>query len=140
MLVVPGNVTGNLIEVEFAVTANRRLRDRMANPEDVESRVTALQIAALRRLSRASEVFLLDANGSMSRVVAKKLKGLGFKNCFVVMNGYSGWMRAKLQTKPSPSVYRAEVVAPVMGTVFGGGTMQRKVTTTGNRRALPPGK
>ena len=140
MLDVPGNVVGQLIELEFAFTENRKLRGQLANPDDVESRITALQIAALRRLSRSSEVFLLDASGSVSKKVARQLNGLGFAKCFVISGGYSGWLRAKLQTKPSPAVYRPEVVSPatVLGTVLGG-TMQRKVTTV-NQKSLPPGK
>lgn len=135
-------MAGQLIEVEFAVTENRKLRGQMANAEEVESRVTALQIAALRRLSRSSDIFLLDGNGSVSRRVAKGLNALGFGRCFVVSGGYGGWMRSKLQTKPSPTIYKAEVVSPVSILSGGlGGTMQRKVPTTNRRsRALPPGR
>jgi len=140
ILDVPSNSAGQFIEVEFAFTENRRLRSQLSNPESVESRVTALQIAALRRLSRSSDVFLLDSNGSVSKRVAKELKALGFGNVYVVSGGYSGWLRSKLQTKPSPMVYRAEVVAPAsILTGALGGTMQRKLSTT-NRRRLPPGK
>jgi len=131
-----------VVEVEYAFTENKKLRGQLGNPDDVESRITALQIAALRRLSSSSKIYLLDGNGSVSKRVAKKLNQSGKFKCFVVDGGYSGWIRSKLRTKPSSSVFRAEVVSPisVIGSAIGGGTTKRSVGSTGTRKSLPPGK
>lgn len=45
------------------------LRDANA----VETKVTALQIASLRRLSRASKVILMDGSGGVAKSVAREL-------------------------------------------------------------------
>ena len=49
--------------------------------------MTALQIAALKRLGRGSTVFLLDRNGGSAVAVAKELNKKGFKKAFVVSGG-----------------------------------------------------
>lgn len=142
VLDVPNNVASRLVELEFAFTENRKLRGQLRNAEAVESKITALQIAALRRVSKSTFVYLLDRNGSLSRQVAKSLKTLGFGRCFVISGGYGGWLQAKLQTKPSTSVFKAEVVAPssVLSTVLKGGTTRRTVQSGRRPRSLPPPK
>jgi rhodanese-related sulfurtransferase len=46
--------------------------------------VTALQIAALKRIGRGSKVILLDRFGNVSKAVAKELSRRGFGRVFVV--------------------------------------------------------
>lgn len=46
--------------------------------------VTALQIAALKRIGRGSRVVLLDRYGNVSKQVAKELSRRGFGRVFVV--------------------------------------------------------
>lgn len=46
--------------------------------------VTALQIAALKRIGRGSKVVLLDRFGNVSKAVAKELSRRGFGRVFVV--------------------------------------------------------
>eukprot|EP00210_Caulerpa_lentillifera_P001133 g1092.t1 len=140
VLDIPKNVSSRLVELEFAFTEKRKLRAQLRNPENVESRITALQIAALRRVAKSTFVYLLDRNGSLSKKVAKCLKTLGYSRCFVISGGYAGWLQAKLQTKPSTSVFRAEVVAPVpvVRPALRSGTTQRTVKR--QLRSLPPAK
>jgi rhodanese-related sulfurtransferase len=49
--------------------------------------VTALQIAALKRIGRGSKVLLLDRFGGASKAVAKELSRRGFGRVFVVSGG-----------------------------------------------------
>jgi len=49
--------------------------------------VTALQIAALKRLGRGSKVVLLDRFGNVSKSVAKELARRGFGRVYVVAGG-----------------------------------------------------
>lgn len=123
------------------MTQNRKLRAQLVNADSVESRITALQISALRRLGISSQIYLLDENNNTSKRVARQLNRMGFQNCFVVVNGFPGWVQAKLKIKSSPVVYKAEVMAPgrLLGPVLGGNTQRRKVSTDG-KKLLPPGK
>lgn len=51
--------------------------------------VTALQIAALKRLSGSSTIFLLDRTGSgTAKAVAKALAGRGFGRVFLIKGGF----------------------------------------------------
>ncbi len=93
--------------------------------------VTALQIAALKRIGRGSKVFLLDRNGSTSKTIAKELTRLGYGRVYVVDGGFDGrggWVASKLLVKP----------------VAGGGysplgNIARTISTrtVSSRRALP---
>jgi rhodanese-related sulfurtransferase len=56
--------------------------------------VTALQIAALKRIGRGSKVLLLDRFGGASKAVAKELSRRGFGRVFVVSGG---WAESVLQ-------------------------------------------
>lgn len=53
--------------------------------------VTALQIAALKRIGRGSKVVLLDRFGNVSKAVAKELSRRGFGRVFVV-SGAACWL------------------------------------------------
>lgn len=53
--------------------------------------VTALQIAALKRIGRGSKVLLLDRFGNTSKQVAKELSRRGFGRVFVVQGECWVW-------------------------------------------------
>ena len=53
---IPGGAGGRLLEVEFAAIDDRRLRGMLRDAPAIESKVTALQVAALRRLSLRSPI------------------------------------------------------------------------------------
>lgn len=146
---LPGPAGKRYVELEYAETSSRQLRNQLRKANELECQVTALLIASLKKVDRGSSVYLLDRNGSLAPDVAKNLDSKGFKNCYVVKGGYDGWTRAKLQIRPSIAVTNAEVIAPVLGTIFGSGSTSRTTTTpkviagnarNGGRRALPPGK
>lgn len=50
--------------------------------------VTALQIAALKKIGRGSKVLLLDRFGTTSKAVAKELSRRGFGRVYVVAGGW----------------------------------------------------
>jgi shikimate 5-dehydrogenase len=72
------------IEVEFAVTEDKKLRGQLRDVAGIESQITALQIAALKRVSKSTKVLVLDKNGSTARSVAKDLARKGYGNVFVI--------------------------------------------------------
>lgn len=61
-----------------------------SNPPTVQ--VTALQIAALRRLGRGDRILLLDrSGGGPAKAVARALAERGFGRVFVIKGGFQGW-------------------------------------------------
>ena len=72
------------------------------------AQVTALEIQALKRINKGTQVLLLDKNGSgPGKTVAKELSRLGFRNVFIVQGGFTQWASSKLQIRrpvsPDPS-------------------------------------
>lgn len=127
--------SGKLVELEYATVADRKLRGQLRNVADLELKVTAMQIAALKRLSKGTTLYILDRNGSISKAVAKELSNRGFGKTFVVAGGFQSWANAKLATKLSTSVSRVEVISPgsFIGTI---GTIGRRSSTV---KSLPSG-
>ena len=130
---------GKLIELEYASIEDRKIRGLLRDVSTLELKITALQIAALKRLSKSSPIYLMDRNGGMAKAVARELAGRGFKNVYVISNGFSGWARDRLGVKPSSTVSRVEVLLPGMR---GGTAMGRQLPAdTGARtvrQSLPP--
>jgi 3-mercaptopyruvate sulfurtransferase SseA len=62
--------------------------------------VTALEISALKRVSKGSQVLLLDRNGGgTAKAVARELGKLGFRKVYILEGGFSGWTSSKLQVR-----------------------------------------
>lgn len=130
------NSGSKLVELEYAIIEDRLVRGQLRNLGALETKITALQIAALKRLSKGTTVFLLDKNGSVAKAIAKELGARGYSRVFVVSGGFSGWARDRLGTKLSNTVSRVEVLLPGFGT---GSTASGGSTTSGgSRRQLPP--
>lgn len=128
---LPNN--GKLVELEYASVADRRVRSQLRNAGDIELKVTALQVAALKKIGKGTTIFLMDKNGGNAKAVAKELSKKGFKKAFVVSGGFGGWQGAKLKVKPSTTVSRVEVLLPG---AFGTGSSSR--TTTAQRQIGAP--
>lgn len=125
---VPSSAGSKYIEVEFAFTEDKKLRNALRDPNSIEAIVTALQIASLKRLNKGSKIILLDRYGPQARAVAKEITRKGFGNVVVVEGGFdgrTGWVQTKLQIKPAATFISAP--APALGTMF-------------SRKALPAPK
>jgi rhodanese-related sulfurtransferase len=132
---VPGGSKGKLLEVEYAFTEDRKLRGQLRDPSAIEAQVTALQIAALKRIGRGSKVLLLDRFGGASKAVAKELSRRGFGRVFVVSGGFDGrggWVQSKLLVKPTATQYVSSSPIPNLAR-----TLSTRTQTTGGRKALP---
>lgn len=129
---LPNN--GKLVELEYASVADRRVRSQLRNASDIELKVTAMQVAALKKIGKGSTIFLMDRNGASAKSVARELSKKGFKKAFVVSGGFSGWQGAKLKVKPSTTVSRVEVLLPG---AFGAGGSSRTTTTQQRRIGAP---
>lgn len=129
---------GKLVELEYATIEDRKIRGQLRDIGALEIKITAMQIAALKRLSTASPIYLLDRSGGLAKAVAKELAGRGFGKVYVINGGFSGWQRDRLGTKLASSVSRVEVLLP--GSVRGGGSA-RQLPAGGSARSvqvLPP--
>ena len=61
--------------------------------------ITALEIQALKRVSKGSTIILLDKSGNTAKSVAQELCKLGFNSVYTVTGGFSGWIASKLQIR-----------------------------------------
>jgi len=129
----PSSAGGKVIEVEYASIADKKLRGSLKDPGFLEAQVTALQIAALKRLNRGSKILLLDRYGNTSKIIAKELARRGFNRCYVVAGGFDGrggWVQSKLLVKPTAGMYSG---AEPIGSKFA----RTLSTRTSGRKALP---
>ncbi|KAH7616534.1 putative Calcium sensing receptor, chloroplastic [Nannochloris sp. 'desiccata'] len=130
--------SGKLVELEFATIEDRKVRGQLRDIGKLEIKITAMQIAALKRLNKGAPLYLMDKNGGVAKAVARELGSRGFNKVFVVNNGFSGWLRDRLGSKLATSVSRVEVLLP--GSV-GRGSSTRQLnsgSTTRTVQALPP--
>lgn len=143
-------VRDRLVDLDYAVIQDKKLRGALRNVGVVEANVTALQVAALKRLSKGTSILLMDKSGAVSKTVAKYLNSKGFRKCYVVAGGYEGrggWTNSKLPTKLSTNYAAAEVLPPLafertQSTANGRRALsasQSSRTTQSSRKALPSG-
>jgi rhodanese-related sulfurtransferase len=115
---VPGSVSNRCLDVEIASISDKKLRGNLSNPSAIETQITAIQIASLKKVNKGSKVILMDKNGSQSVGVAKELAARGFGKVFVISGGFdgrNGWVQSKLQIKP----FAGAVSAIPLGTRIG---------------------
>ena len=137
-----GGGGGRYLEVEFAGLEDRRLRGALRDAAAVERRVTALQVASLKRLGKGTRILLMDRNGGgAAKAIARELRSLGFKRVFVVVGGFSGWAGSKLKTRMATTVSSARVeVLPALP-IFGGSQSARlPAPRRGSQRLVTGGK
>jgi len=129
------------IQLEAAVVDDGRVRRELKNIGSLEVTMTAMQVAALKKISKKTELYIMvgidldpdldrlslslwlslalrasfalqDKNGSLASAVAKEVAAKGFSRTFVVKGGFAGWKRERLPIRMAESVGRVEVVAP----------------------------
>jgi rhodanese-related sulfurtransferase len=130
--------SGKLVELEFAAIEDRKVRGLLRDLGKLEIKITAMQIAALKRLNKGTSLYLMDKNGGVAKAVARELASRGFNKVFVINNGFSGWQRDRLGSKMAATVSKVEVLLPGS---MGRGSSARQLTsgsTTRTVQALPP--
>ena len=55
------------MELEFASIEDRRVREKLRNVGDLEVKITAMQVAALKRIGPGTAIFVMDRNGSAAK-------------------------------------------------------------------------
>ncbi|XP_031091427.1 calcium sensing receptor, chloroplastic-like [Ipomoea triloba] len=90
------------------------VRRLVRSPKKVEADLVALKISYLKKINKGSNIVIMDSYSDSAKIVARALTSLGFKNCWVVNDGFSGsrgWLQSKLGTD-SYNVSFAEVLSP----------------------------
>ncbi|EOY22243.1 Calcium sensing receptor [Theobroma cacao] len=91
-----------------------KLRGLVRNAKKVEAEIAALKIAHLKKVNKGSNIVILDSYCDSAKITARTLKSLGFNNCCVVADGFSGsrgWLQSSLGTD-TYSFSLVEVVSP----------------------------
>ena len=89
-----------------------KLRGSLRDASFTEAQITALQIAAARRVGKGTKVLLLDRNGgAAAKAVARELSRLGYGRTFVIAGGFNGWAQSKLLVKPAAAAGLAPLPA-----------------------------
>ena len=65
----------------------QKLRGSIRDANSLESTITALQIASLKRVSGGTKIVLLDRYGASARAVAKELSRKGFGQVYTIAGG-----------------------------------------------------
>ncbi|XVF08848.1 hypothetical protein REPUB_Repub07fG0039300 [Reevesia pubescens] len=91
-----------------------KLRGLVRNTKKVEAEIAALKISYLKKINKGSNIVIMDSYCDSAKIVAKTLPSLGFNNCWVVADGFSGrrgWLQSRLGTD-AYNLSLVEVVSP----------------------------
>ncbi|KAM7475409.1 hypothetical protein LguiB_022652 [Lonicera macranthoides] len=91
-----------------------KLKSLVRNVKKVEAEMAAVKISYLKKINKGSNIVILDSYSDSAKIVARTLTNLGFKNCWIVADGFSGgrgWLQSQLGTD-SYNFKFAELVSP----------------------------
>ncbi|MQL99901.1 hypothetical protein Taro_032633 [Colocasia esculenta] len=112
-----------------------KLRGIVRDVKKVEAELVALKISYLKRVNKDSNIVIMDSYSDAAKIVARALTSLGFKNCWIVSDGFSGskgWLQSRLGTD-SYSISFAEILSSSRVIPAAAGTVQA------SRKLLPGG-
>ncbi|KAI5064189.1 hypothetical protein GOP47_0020859 [Adiantum capillus-veneris] len=110
---LPRNAKSKFLSVPLEELPGK-LKGQVRNPRNLEAEIVAIKISFLKRIGKGSNVVLLDSSGGIAKTVAKSLSVLGFKNAYVVSDGFDGgkgWVQSRLGTDSFNSSF-AEILSP----------------------------
>ncbi|XP_051192865.1 calcium sensing receptor, chloroplastic [Lolium perenne] len=110
---LPSNAKNKLISLPLEELPNK-IKGMVRNAKRAEAEIAALKISYLKRIGKGSNIVVMDSYCDNSKIVAKTLNSVGFKNCWVMAGGFSGrkgWAQSRLGTD-SYNLSVVEVVRP----------------------------
>ncbi|XP_065872781.1 calcium sensing receptor, chloroplastic [Euphorbia lathyris] len=110
---LPSNAKNKLIAIPLEEIPNK-LRGLVRNVKKVEAEIAALKISYLKKVNKGSKIVIMDSYSDSAKLVARTLTNLGFKNCWIVADGFSGgrgWIQSRLGTD-SYNLSLAQVISP----------------------------
>ncbi|KAH9622082.1 hypothetical protein KSS87_005270 [Heliosperma pusillum] len=117
-----------------------KLKNQVKSTKKVEAEIVALKISFLKRLNKGSNIVIMDSYSDFAKIAAKTLTSLGFKNSWIMSDGFSGgkgWSQSRLGTE-SYNLSFAEIFTP--SRIIPGRTGTISSTTQTTRRLLPGSK
>ncbi|XP_037448137.1 calcium sensing receptor, chloroplastic-like [Triticum dicoccoides] len=110
---LPSNAKNKIIALPLEELPNK-IKGMVRNAKRAEAEIAALKISYFKRIGKGSNIVVMDSYGDNSKIVAKTLNSVGFKNCWVMAGGFSGrkgWAQSRLGTD-SYNLSVVEVVKP----------------------------
>ncbi|KAJ3694789.1 hypothetical protein LUZ60_000166 [Juncus effusus] len=132
---LPSASKNRLISVPLEELPNK-IKSLVRSTKQVEAEIVALKISYLKRVNKGSNIIIMDSYSDIAKIVGKTLTTLGFNNCYIMTDGFSGrkgWIQSKLGFD-SYNLSLIEVLSPsrVIPARFG-------TTSSGSQRKLLPG-
>ncbi|XP_061988884.1 calcium sensing receptor, chloroplastic [Rosa rugosa] len=110
---LPSSAKSKLIAIPLEELPSK-LKGLVRNVKKVEAEIAALKIAYLKRVNKGTNIVILDSYSDSGKIVARALTNLGFKNTWIVADGFSGnkgWLQSRLGID-SYNFSFAEVISP----------------------------
>ncbi|KAL2462066.1 Calcium sensing receptor [Abeliophyllum distichum] len=110
---LPSSAKNKMIAIPLEELPSK-IKSLVRSVKKVEAELVAVKISYLKKISKGSNIVILDSYSDSAKIVARALTNLGFKNCWIVTDGFSGskgWMQSRLGTD-SYNLSFAEVVSP----------------------------
>ncbi|KAL0396911.1 UNVERIFIED_CONTAM: Calcium sensing receptor, chloroplastic [Sesamum calycinum] len=110
---LPSSAKNKLISIPLEELPSK-IRSLVRSVKKVEAELVALKISYLKKINKSSNIVILDSYSDSAKIVGKTLTKLGFKNCWIVTDGFSGskgWLQSRLGTD-SYNLSFAQVLSP----------------------------
>ncbi|XP_015944026.1 calcium sensing receptor, chloroplastic [Arachis duranensis] len=110
---LPSSAKNRMIAIPLEELPSK-LRGLVRNVKKVEAELAALKISYLKKINKGSNIVIMDSYSDSAKIVARTLTSLGFKNTWIVADGFSGnkgWLQSRLGTDSYFSSF-AEVLSP----------------------------
>lgn len=131
---LPSSAKSKIISIPLEELPSK-LKGIVRSVKKVEADLVALKISYLRKINKGSNIVIMDSYSDAAKIVARTLTNLGFKNTWVVTDGFSGskgWLQSRLGAD-SYNVPFAEVISPSRIIP----ASARRFGTTGPAKLLP---
>ncbi|KAJ8452216.1 hypothetical protein Cgig2_006021 [Carnegiea gigantea] len=138
---LPSSAKSRMMAIPLVVLEElpSKLRSLVRNSKKVEAEIVALKISHLKRLTKSTNIVIMDSYSDSAKIVAKALTGCGFKNCWIMADGFSGgkgWLQSRLGTE-SYNLSFAELLSPSRIIPGGRGRFGTIGSTVQTRNLLP---
>ncbi|KAG4929874.1 hypothetical protein AAZX31_17G081600 [Glycine max] len=110
---LPSNAKNRMVAIPLEELPSK-LRGQVKNVKKLEAEIVALKISYLKKINKGTNVVILDSYSDVAKTVGRTLTSLGFKNTWIVADGFSGnkgWLQSRLGTD-SYNFSFAEVLSP----------------------------
>ncbi|KAL2338269.1 hypothetical protein Fmac_012715 [Flemingia macrophylla] len=110
---LPSSAKNKMVAIPLEELSSK-LKGQVKNVKKLEAEVVALKISYLKKINKGTNVVILDSYSDVAKIVGRTLTSLGFKNTWIVADGFSGskgWLQSRLGTD-SYNFSFAEVLSP----------------------------